>query len=166
MRCRHHAVIRRNHQYNNVRQIGPASAHRRKRRVTRRIKENNRLLLTAHLVLDRIGAKVLGDTTRLARRHFGFANVIQQTGLAVIDMTHDRNNRGPRLELLHFRLRLRHRRCRHHFVHFVNTFALLPLLTLKYEPVIFADFGGYIRLNRAVLIDENIQRHQFLDDLE
>ena len=44
----------------------------------------------AHLV----GADVLGDAAGFARGHVGFANGIEERGLAVIDMAHDRDHGG------------------------------------------------------------------------
>src|SRR5580700_1978781 len=49
--------------------------------------------------LDVIGTDVLGDAARLARRHLGAADVVQERGLAVIDVAHDGDHRRTRLEL-------------------------------------------------------------------
>ena len=42
--------------------------------------------------LHLIGVDVLGDAAGLAGRHVGVADIVQQTGLAVVDMTHDHHN--------------------------------------------------------------------------
>ena len=52
---------------------------------------NERDAVVAHLRL--IGADVLGDPACLTGDHVGAANTIEQLGLAVIDVTHDRDHR-------------------------------------------------------------------------
>ena len=37
---------------------------------------------------------MLSNAARLARSHFGAANVIEQRGLAMVDVPHDRHDRG------------------------------------------------------------------------
>ncbi len=54
----------------------------------------------ARAVLDLIGADVLGDSSDLAGRHRGLANGIEKCRLAVVDVTHDRDHRRSRLEIL------------------------------------------------------------------
>jgi NhaP-type Na+/H+ and K+/H+ antiporter len=39
---------------------------------------------------------VLGDPAGLARHHAGLAQRVEQRGLAVVDVTHDRHHRRPR----------------------------------------------------------------------
>ena len=48
---------------------------------------------------DVVGADVLGDATRLPGDDIRFADVIEERGLAVIDVTHDSHHRWPRLQL-------------------------------------------------------------------
>ena len=43
-----------------------------------------------------IGADVLRDAARLARRHVGAADVVEQRGLAVVDVAHHRHHRRAR----------------------------------------------------------------------
>ncbi len=43
--------------------------------------------------LDVIGADVLGNTTGLAGGHAAAADVIEQRGLAVVNVTHDSHDR-------------------------------------------------------------------------
>ena len=45
---------------------------------------------------DLVGADVLSDAARFARNHIGVANCVEQRGLAVIDMAHDRDDRRAR----------------------------------------------------------------------
>ena len=44
-------------------------------------------------------ADVLRDPAGLARGHFGFANGVEQAGLAVVDVAHHRDDRRPRQEI-------------------------------------------------------------------
>ena len=47
-----------------------------------------------------IGADVLGNAAGLARRHVGVADIVQQGGLAVVDVAHDHHPRGAGLQIL------------------------------------------------------------------
>ncbi|GIX22157.1 MAG: hypothetical protein KatS3mg121_0940 [Gammaproteobacteria bacterium] len=49
--------------------------------------------------LDVIGADVLGDAAGLGSRHLGAADVVEQRGLAVVDVAHDGHHRRPRHRL-------------------------------------------------------------------
>ncbi len=52
------------------------------------------ILLT--VLLDLVGADVLGDATRFAGNHVGMTDGVEQRGLAVVDVTHDRDDRRTR----------------------------------------------------------------------
>ena len=60
-----------------------------------RVEEGDRLLL----VVDLVGADVLGDAAGLARGDLGLADRIEQRGLAVVDVAHDRHHRRAVLEV-------------------------------------------------------------------
>ena len=90
----HDAIVRRHHQDDDVRNLGTAGPHRREGGVTRGIQEGDH----APTRLDVIGADVLGDAARLARRHLGAANVVEERGLAVIDVAHDSDHGWPRFQ--------------------------------------------------------------------
>src|ERR1044071_2398798 len=47
-----------------------------------------------------VSANVLGDTARFARCDIRFANHVEQSRFTVVDMAHDRNDRGPRAHFL------------------------------------------------------------------
>ena len=49
---------------------------------------------------DGIGADVLGDAAGLAGDDVGMADIVQQGGLAVVDVAHDHHDRGTRLKIL------------------------------------------------------------------
>ncbi len=89
---RHDAVIRSNHQDNDVGGFGAARAHASKRLVTRRIEKHNLAAVGRRiLVHDRhfVSADVLRDAAGFASGHVGQADGIEQRGLAVIDVAHD-----------------------------------------------------------------------------
>jgi hypothetical protein len=99
---RHHAVVGGHDQHHNVSGFRAARPHARKRFVTRRIEEHNLAPERRRfLVSDAnfVSANVLRDATRLAFRHAGQANRIEQRGLAVIDVAHDRDHRRTRRNL-------------------------------------------------------------------
>src|SRR5207247_1433807 len=78
-----------------VRHLGAAGPHRRKRRVPRRVEEGER---PAALERFLVGPDVLRDAACLTRHDVGLADVIEQRRLAVVDVTHHRHDRRPRLE--------------------------------------------------------------------
>ena len=92
-----HAVVGRHHDDRDVGRLGAAGAHGGERLVARGVEEGDDLVVA---VVDLVGADVLGDAARLAGRHLGLADGVQQRGLAVVDVAHDRDHRGARLELL------------------------------------------------------------------
>ena len=93
-RLRHHAVVGCHYEHHNVRCLRAARTHRRERRVTRGIEEGHD---TARR-LDVIRTDVLGDAARFARSDLGLADVIEQRGLAVVDVAHDGHDRGTRMQ--------------------------------------------------------------------
>ena len=86
---RHHAVIGGHHQDNDIRGIGAARTHGGKRGVTGGIKESNFAARGFHT----ISADMLGNATRFAGYHFGIADIVEQRGFAVINVTHDGHHR-------------------------------------------------------------------------
>ena len=96
-RLRHQAVVGRDHQDDDVGDVGAARAHLGEGLVARRVEEGDlRLVRQRHL----IGADMLGDAAGFARDHVGAAQRVEQRGLAVIDMAHDRDDRRTRLQRL------------------------------------------------------------------
>ena len=95
-RLRHHAVVGGHHQHDDVGDLGAARAHARERFVARRIDEHDAAAVHRH----RRRADVLGDAAGLARGDFGFANGVEQAGLAVVHVAHDGDHRRPRVQIL------------------------------------------------------------------
>ena len=95
-RLRHHAVVGGDDEDHDVGGLGATGAHLGERGVARRVDERQRL--TA--LVDLIGADVLGDATGLAGDDVGRADLVEQGRLAVVDVTHHRDHRRPRLLVL------------------------------------------------------------------
>ena len=85
----HDAVVGRDHQHHDVGGLGAAGPHGGERLVARGVDEGDRLAV----LLDLVGADVLGDATGLAGDHVGVADVVEQLGLAVVDVAHDGDDR-------------------------------------------------------------------------
>ena len=94
-RLRHHAVVGRDDDHRDVGDLGAAGAHGGEGLVARRVEEGDRL----GVVVDLVGADVLGDPTGLARGDLGLADRIEQRGLSVVDVAHDRDHRRAVLEV-------------------------------------------------------------------
>ena len=92
---RHHAVVRRDHQHHDVRGLRTAGPHRRERLVTRGVDEGDQPFLIVQVGRHLVGTDVLGDPTGFLVHHVGVPDGIQQLCLAMIDVTHDSDNRRP-----------------------------------------------------------------------
>jgi hypothetical protein len=84
-----HAVVGGDDEDRDVGDLRTAGAHGGERLVTRRVDEGDRPAGTVHLVR----ADVLGDATRLGRHDVGGPDGVEQQRLAVVDVTHDRDDR-------------------------------------------------------------------------
>ena len=86
----HHGIVRRDNQNDDVRDLRTAGTHGRKRRVTRCVEERqNRSVISCNL----IRTNVLRDTASFASNNFGVADRIQKGCFAVVNVTHDRDDR-------------------------------------------------------------------------
>ena len=91
-RLRHDAVVGGDHQHDDVGELGAAGAHRGERRVARRVEEGDDALVG----FDVVRADVLGDAAGFAGGDLGAADVVEQRGLAVVDVAHDGDHRRTR----------------------------------------------------------------------
>ncbi len=82
---RHDAVVRAHDEHDNVRDFRAARSHARERLVAGRIDEDDAPV--AHVYFVR--ADVLRDSPGFARGDFGFADRVEQAGLAVVHVAHD-----------------------------------------------------------------------------
>ena len=85
---RHHAVVGRDNQNHDIGDFGAAGTHAGERFVTRSIDEDDLLAV----VIDVISADVLRDAAGFLVGDVGEADGIEQRGLAVIDVAHDRDH--------------------------------------------------------------------------
>ena len=85
----HDAVVGGDHEDHDVGGLGATGAHGGERLVARGVDEGD---LPA-VVLDLVGADVLGDATRLAGHDVGGPDAVEELGLAVVDVTHDGDDR-------------------------------------------------------------------------
>ena len=90
----HHAVVGGDHQHRDIGDVGTAGTHLREGLVARRIHEAD----LAPVLLDLVGANVLGDAARLARDDVDADDAVQQRCLAVVDVAQEGDHRGPRTE--------------------------------------------------------------------
>ena len=86
---RHNAVVRSDDDDTDIGHLRAAGTHCGKRFVARRIQERDLLALDT----DLIGADVLRDAAEFTFDNPRLPDRVQQRGLAVIDMPHDRNDR-------------------------------------------------------------------------
>ena len=92
----HDTVLGGHHQNGDIRYHGAAGAHGGKGLVAGGVQERDGLAVDLHLIC----ADVLGDAARLAGGHMGVADIVQQTGLAVVHVTHDHHHRRPGHQIL------------------------------------------------------------------
>ena len=92
----HHVVIGSHNDDSNVGHLGTTGTHGGEGLVTRCIQEgDDTSVFERHVVC----ADVLGDTSGLARDDVGLADVVEQGGLTVIDVSHYGDNRSAGLQV-------------------------------------------------------------------
>ena len=92
---RFNSVIGRDYKDDNIGDVRSASAHGGKSFVARGVEKGDTMVAP----LNGIGTDVLSDSTRLSSGDFGPANGIEQGGFSVIDVSHESDDRWPRLEI-------------------------------------------------------------------
>ena len=92
----HDAVLGGHHQDGDIRDHGTPGAHGGEGLVAGGVQEGDGLAVDLHL----IGADVLGDAAGLAAGHMGVADIVQQTGLAVVHVAHDHHHGGTGHQVL------------------------------------------------------------------
>ena len=93
---RHDSVICSDNENCDIRSLRAARSHRGERRMAGSIEESYLLAVEVNSVC----ANVLGDTARLCRGDIGMAYSVKKRGLAVVNMTHDNNDRVSRRKIL------------------------------------------------------------------
>ena len=92
---RHDAVVGGDHQDDDIGDLGAAGAHGGEGGVAGGVDERDLVAV----LLDLVGADVLGDAAGLAGDDAGAADGVEQRGLAVVDVAHDGDHRRTRLEI-------------------------------------------------------------------
>ena len=95
-RLRHHPVVGRDDEDDDVGHLRAAGAHQGERLVTRRVEEHDVPVVDGHV----IRADVLRDAAGFALGDACFADSVEQTGLAVIDVAHHRDDRRAHDDIL------------------------------------------------------------------
>ena len=111
-RLRHHTVVGRDHEDRDVGRLGTTGTHGGERLVTRGVDEGDLALFAVDLGGDLVGTDVLGDAAGLARDDVRLADRVEQSGLTVVDVTHDGHDRRTRRRGPPRRPRPRRTRCR------------------------------------------------------
>ena len=92
---RHDAVVSRHDEDGDVGHLGAAGTHGREGLVTGGVDEGDRTLLVVQVDAHLVGTDGLGDAPGLTSDDVGGADGVQQLGLTVVDVPHDRDHRGP-----------------------------------------------------------------------
>ncbi len=93
---RHDVVVCGYDDYTDIGDLGTASTHGGECLVTGGVEECD---VATVRKLDIVRTDVLRDAAGLAGDDVGLANIVEQRGLAVVDMAHDGDNRGTRYEV-------------------------------------------------------------------
>jgi len=92
----HHSVISSHNDNDNICDLGTAGTHGGKCFMTGGVKECNDLFT---LKSDGIGSDMLCYAPSLTGYHVGVADIVKELGLAMVNVSHHSDNRGPRPEL-------------------------------------------------------------------
>ncbi len=96
----HHTIIGGHHQDGDVGELGATRTHGGEGLVARGVDEGDLAGFALKVHRHLIGTDALGDAAGLALDDVGLADRVQQSGLTVIDMAHDGDDRRTRLEIL------------------------------------------------------------------
>ena len=98
-RLRHDAVVGGDHQDRDVGGLGAAGTHGGERLVTRGVDEGDEPFAAVEGDRDLVGTDVLGDAAGFFLADVGLADGVQQSGLAVVDVTHHGDHRRTTLQI-------------------------------------------------------------------
>ena len=87
----HDGVVSRDDDDREVGELGTPGSHGGEGLVSRSVKESDP---PAVRELDVVSSDVLGDSSSLSGDHVGFADIVEQGSLTMVDMTHDGDHRG------------------------------------------------------------------------
>jgi hypothetical protein len=89
-------------------------------------------------VINAVGADMLSDSAGFARSNASLTDGVHERGLAMVNMSHERDNRRPWLEFFFLFNNWRWRRDNHLF-HLVNPASFFPALLFQNKPVVLRD---------------------------
>src|SRR5438445_8988899 len=95
-RLRHDAMVSRYNQHNEIGHIGAARADGGEGRVAWRVNESK----CRAIMIDAVRSDMLSDPAGFTSRYARLANRVQKRGLAMIDVSHERDDGATWLELL------------------------------------------------------------------
>lgn len=144
---RHNAVIGSNHQNNDVSNLGTTGTHFRKGLMPRRI---NKSYLVSGRHRNLIRTDMLGNAARLFGRNVGFAQSIQQGCLTMVNVSHNRNHRRTRQQIIRFVFGSQ------------SLFDIALGNALELVPEILNNQLSRIGVNRLINRCHNPETHQFL----
>ena len=159
----HEAVIRRHHEYRNIRDRGAARAHFGKSGVTRRIEES----YFVAVMLDLVSSNVLRNAPRLPRGYIRFTDGIQQGSFSMVDVTENANHGRTRSQILDIFFA--------RFFRFVNFDDLgrdgrhngfAAVLDVEEEAMLFRDLSRNRLIDGLIHRGEDFHLHQFRDQFE
>ena len=149
-RLGHDAVVGRDDQDGDVGDGGAAGAHRGEGLMAGGIEEGDR----GAVYNDLVGADRLGDAARLAGGDIGVADLVEDRGLAVVDVAHDDDDRAAGLQVL-----------------FLVGLVVDQLFLDGDDDFLFdlrahlhCDEGGGVKVDQLVLGGHDPHHHQLLDD--
>jgi hypothetical protein len=150
------AVIGRDHEHDDVGDVGPAGPHLGEGLVAGRVNEGDDALLVTGADRNLEGARRLRDAARLAGGDVGVPYLVQQRGLAVIDVPQDGHHRASRLLVDHLALR-----------ELLNDLLLAALLLddVELDLVFEHDLDGGVGVDGGVQGDLLAGEEQLLDDV-
>ena len=152
---RHDAVVGGDDDDGDVGEVGAAGTHGGEGRVAGGIEEGN--LLAAQL--DGVGTDVLGDAAGFTVGDLGIADLVEQGGLAVVDMAeegdHGRTGHQVFGLILIFGA---------FFEFALDAGATATFLNLNGEAVFFCDLADDLHINALIDGGQNIHLHQLGDD--
>ena len=163
---RHDTVVRRDNEHDDIRDIRAARAHGTERCVTGRVEERDlRQFLFAFWMRhgNRVSADVLRDAAGLACGDIRLANHVEQRCFAVVNVTHDGDDRRARLEVFRLVLDIE---LNFFFSRVNHAAAALAFFNFKTETVFRAKLLRNFFVNRLIHVRKNAQFHQISDDFE
>ncbi len=89
---RHDAIVSRDDEDDDVRDLGTAGAHQGERGVARRVEEDDLLVALFTEAADQVGADVLGDAAGFTLGNARLSDRVEQRRLAVVHVAHDRDH--------------------------------------------------------------------------